>query len=443
MVLTLFGTNHVHLDVADREPLAIPDEEIPEALSDLLDDPHIEEACILSTCNRVEFYIYSDDGACVPRAVRALYEKRRGIDIRAFADGFYFRKDEEAVRQLFRVICGLDSMVIGEVDVIHQVKRMYQLSVDSGASGLILDRVFHQAFSVSKRVRTETHIGAGTTSLAMIAVESVIRHRGQLNGARVAVVGSGPMAMRMARYAQKKGSASLTLVNRTMSRIMKHADRLKAQVRSFDELADVMAESDVVMFAIRFDGHLITADDLNRMRTTNPDLVIVDIGVPRVVEHAELNFDRMRVLDIDDFEEVLQSTVKRRAQAAGDAEQIVDREVIRFSEWRRHARILPDIVQLRRKVHRICEDEIAKHAEQLPEESIEALRTFARSLSQRIIQTPIETLRAQAFAPDSNERLVRFRELFRLEGNLDEERTAGETEPQEPADFIAYRENLS
>jgi glutamyl-tRNA reductase len=439
MVITLFGTNHSFLDVAERELLAIPDAEIPDALAELVSDPHIEEACIVNTCNRVEFYIYSDDGACVPRAVRTLYQKRRGIDIRKYTDGFYFRKDDQAVRQLFRVISGLDSMVIGEVDIIHQVKQMYQLCVDAGTSGLILDRIFHQAFSVSKRVRSETSISAGTTSLAMIAVDCVARQRGTLKGSRTAVVGSGPMAMRMARYLQKKGAASLTLVNRTISRVAHHAPRLGAQVRSFDDLATVLSENDVVMFGIRYDGHLITTDDLKRMATTNPGLVIVDIGVPRVVQHAENTADGVQVFDIDDFHGVLEETFERRKLAAGEAEQIIDREIEKFSSWRQHAVVLPDIVQLRRKVGQICESELEKHTANLPEESLEAVRSFARSLSERIIQTPIETLRAQMFTPDSGERLARFRELF----NLDADNEVMETGREESVDFTAYREYLS
>ena len=337
--LLLFGTSHKLLGVDERETLAFSEDEIPDILAELVADPSIDEACVVSTCNRVEFYVAADSATCLPRLLRALYEQRRGIDIREYQNGFFLRKDIDAVRHLFRVISSLESMVLGEVEVVHQLKRMYQLATDAGTAGTILTRAFQDAFRVGKKVRSDTAISAGSTSVAMIAVESVLRYRGRLDDARATVVGAGPMARRMARYLNKRGVASLTLVNRTEAKVRALADELGAGHRPLDELDATIAESDVLLVGIHHkSGYLLGADAVRAIgaRRDRP-LIIVDIGVPRVVAHGSRAAGGVEVFDIDDLSPVLSNNIERRREAAREAEYIVERYADRYARSRSEA----------------------------------------------------------------------------------------------------------
>ena len=368
-LLQLFGTSHKLLGVEERETLAFSDDEIPEVLAELTADPRINEACIVTTCNRVEFYVSCDAALCLPRHIRALYERRRGIDIREYHDGFFFMKDADAVRHLFRVISSLESMVLGEVEVVHQLKRMYRLASEAGATGIVLHRAFHDAFRVGKKVRSATAISAGSTSVAMIAVDHVLQHRGRLDRAHATVIGAGPMARRMARYLLKRGVASLTLMNRTESRVRGFADEIGVDCLPLDELDAAIARSDILMVGIRHERYLLDAETIRAIgaRRDRP-LTIVDIGVPRVVAHVSSDAAGVEVFDIDDLSEVLTDNIARRREAAAEAATIIERYVDGYT---------------RRKVKQTCEDDAGRDADRLSGESLDLIRGFASSLSER------------------------------------------------------------
>lgn len=417
MELFLFGTNYKRTGAEQRESLAFVEEDIPDALAEIIAIPEISEACIVSTCNRVEFYICAREEVCVPRLIRQYYQRARDLDIREFTHQFYYLKNKDAVRHLFRVIASLDSMVLGEVDIIHQVKRMYQLCVAAGANGLVLDRAFHQTFMLAKKARSETKISEGSMSVAMVAVEHVQRLLGGLEGLSATVVGAGQMSIRMARYLNKRGIASLTIANRTRTRVLREAERLRASVVDLDGLRGSVAETDVVMIAIDY-GHryLWTTETLERIaadRGGRP-LTVVDISVPRVVEPAEDPPDGVTILDLDDFDPILQENKRRRQAAVADVEALIDTFVDRFATWRHEAVILPDVIRLRKMVKRMCTEEIERHAAEIPQEAIPAVRKLTEALSERIIKTPIQSLKSQIYEMDPHEPLTDFRRLFNL-----------------------------
>jgi len=419
--LLLYGTNHTRLSAEQRESLSFLEDEIPTTLKQLAADPSVREVCVISTCNRVEFYVAANDAACLPRIVRRYYQDTRDIDIRAISDAFYYYRNEDAVRHLFHVITSLDSMVIGEADIVHQVKTMYQLATDAGTNGLLTDRAFHQAFMVAKKARSDTNIGVGSTSVAMVAVEYVERHRGSLTDSAPLIVGAGQMSMKMAQYLKKHGAPSLTIANRSVEKAAKKARELNGRAVPLSQLTSAIQDADIVMIGIDY-GRQLLLDHENLARIAEErehrPLAIVDISTPKVVAEVDGSIPGIHVFDLDDFQPILDENERRRQEAIRDVERIIDVVVERFATWRHEAQILPDIIQLRKKVKAMANDEIERHAKELPEEMRPILKSFAKALSERIINAPIQTLRSWMYdsqSPDTTEALNEFRALFDLD----------------------------
>jgi glutamyl-tRNA reductase len=319
------------------------------------------------------------------------------------------------------VITSLDSMVVGEADIVHQVKTMYQLATDAGTNGLLTDRAFHQAFMMAKKARSETNIGVGSTSVAMVAVEYVERERGGLADAAPLVVGAGQMSMKMAQYLKKHGAPSLTMANRSVEKAARKVRDLDGRAVPLSNLDSAIREADIVMIGIDYNRELLLEEgDLERIaqeREHRP-LIIVDISTPKVVAEVNGSIPGISVFDLDDFQPVLDENERRRQEAIRDVERIIDIVVDRFATWRYEAQILPDIIQLRKKVKAMANEEIERHAKELPEEMLPTLRSFAKALSERIINAPIQTLRSWMYdseSPDTSEALNEFRALFDLD----------------------------
>ena len=423
--LRLYGTNHTRTGVDQREQISFAGDEIPAVLGEILKNSGVHEAAIISTCNRLEFLLVTEHDVCVPRLVREILQKHRNVDIRAWSDAFYFYQEMEVVQHTYRVVCSLDSMVIGEVDIAHQMKEMYQLASRAGATGHILNRLFHQAFGVGKQARSSTEISTGTTSVAVAAVDLVCRTAGPLSGKDALVVGGGKMGAQLARYLHKRGVGSLAIANRTLSRIEHIARQTNALTLTLDDVLPRLSQVDIVMVGLSHDGEpLISAADLKAHAAQNGrKLIVVDISVPRAVAEPESPVNGVAVYDIGSLEGVLDSDYRRREAAAKEVESIIEQAALRFEEWYREAAILPDVIALRRKVHEIYESELAKRASDLPEDQRQLLRQFAKSMSERIIQLPVGILR-EAVVENSNRNLLEsFRRLFGIEETSERERS--------------------
>jgi glutamyl-tRNA reductase len=428
--LLLYGTNHTLLDVDQREQFALSQDELPEVLQSLAAREEVREVCVLSTCNRVEFLFVAREAFCVPRVVREELQERKGVDIREWPEGFYFYENAEAVEHLFRVITSLDSMVIGEVDIIHQVKEMYQIASDAGTTDIVLDRLFHQAFKIGKQTRTDTDISMGTMSVAMAAVEQLQHDYGDLSDRDALVVGGGKMARQAARYLDKRGIRSLRIANRTLDNVRHHAERLGAQLVPLQELTAHVAAVDVLIISIDYENDtLLTTDDLAALDAQRDErrLTVVDISVPRVVAHTEGSFESLSVLDIEDFEEVLNENYRKRQAAVTQVEQIIEKAVRRFTHWQREAVVLPDIIELRRKVKAIAEEEVEKRNGELPEDAEKTIKELTNSITERIIDVPIRQLKDAVLNQGDDAQLEHFRRLFSLgEPDQPDDTAAGE-----------------
>jgi glutamyl-tRNA reductase len=393
--------------VAVRERLAFRDDDIGPALADLLGSPDIDEAVLLSTCNRVEIYGSTPPGAPGSRAVAAAAEARsflarsRGVAAEGLADHLYERVDTDAIRHLFRVASALDSMVVGESQILGQLKDAYGAAMRAQSTGAILGRSMEKAFQVAKRVRSETGISRGAANVSSVAVELARRVFGDLMGKTVLVIGAGKMSALAARHLRVAGATSLLVTNRSPERAAELAAEVEGSARPWDDLPRLLAESDVVLSSTGATSPILLPRLLKgamKARRWRP-LVVVDIAVPRDADPAIAKLDGVYLFDIDDLERVVAENLKERQKEADSALAIVEQEVSELRRWMRAQRVVPTIRSLREHFHQIamgeaerCIGGLGSAAEKA--EVQKAIRRMSELIANKLLHTPLSALKA-------------------------------------------------
>ncbi|HWM86072.1 MAG TPA: glutamyl-tRNA reductase, partial [Kofleriaceae bacterium] len=387
------------------ERLAFRDEEVPPALSDLLGSPDIDEAVILSTCNRVEIY-GSAPGQNGSRAVAAAAEARsflarsRGLAAEGLAGHLYERIEVDAIRHLFRVAAALDSMVVGESQILGQLKDAYGAAARAQATGAILGRSMEKAFQVAKRVRSETGISRGAANVSSVAVELARRVFDDLIGKTILVVGAGKMSALAARHLRAAGATSILVTNRSPERAVELAAEVDGSARAWDELPQLLAEADVVLSSTGASEPILVprlvkgAMKARRWRA----LVVVDIAVPRDADPAIGKLDGVYLFNIDDLERVVAENLKERQKEADAAISIVELEVAELRRWLRAQRVVPTIRSLREHFHQIAMNEAERCIGGLggaaePVEVQKAIRRMSELIANKLLHTPLSALK--------------------------------------------------
>ncbi len=405
--LFVVGLSWRTASVAVRERLAFRDEEVPRALGDLLGSPDIDEAVILSTCNRVEIYGSTSPGAPGSRAVAAAAEARsflarsRGVAAEGLADHLYERVDAEAIHHLFCVAAALDSMVVGESQILGQLKDAYGAAMRAQATGAILGRSMEKAFQVAKRVRSETGISRGAANVSSVAVELARRVFGDLMGKTVLVIGAGKMSALAARHLRVAGATSLLVTNRSPERAEELAAEVEGSARPWDDLPHLLAESDVVLSSTGATSPILLprlVKGAMKARRWRP-LVVVDIAVPRDADPAIAKLDGVYLFDIDDLERVVAENLKERQKEADSALVIVEHEVLELRRWMRAQRVVPTIRSLREHFHQIALGEAERCIGGLgtapqPAEVQKAIRRMSELIANKLLHTPLSALKS-------------------------------------------------
>jgi glutamyl-tRNA reductase len=405
--LFVVGVSWRTASVAVRERVAFRDEEIPRALGDLLGSPDIDEAVILSTCNRVEIYGSTSPGAPGSRAMAAAAEARsflarsRGVAAEGLASHLYERVDLDAIRHLFRVASALDSMVVGESQILGQLKDAYGAAARAQATGAILGRSMEKAFQVAKRVRSETGISRGAANVSSVAVELARHVFGDLVGKTILVVGAGKMSALAARHLRVAGATSILVTNRSAERAEELAAEVEGSARPWDDLPHLLAESDVVLSStgatepILVPRLLKSAMKARRWRR----LVVVDIAVPRDADPAIAKLDGVFLFDIDDLERVVAENLKERRKEADAAMAIVELEVAELKRWMRAQRVVPTIRSLREHFHEIATGEAERCIGGLgmvgqQADVQKAIRRMSELIANKLLHTPLSALKS-------------------------------------------------
>jgi len=423
--IVLVGLNHRTAPVEVRERVAFANGRIEPALRGLLTLPGVLEAAIMSTCNRVEVIACGADVETMGGVLPAFLAREHGLDEPVLTGHLYTHADREAVRHLFRVAASLDSMVVGEPQILGQLKEQYALAASVGASGRVLHRCFHKSFAVAKRVRTETGIAEKAVSVGSAAVELARGIFDRLEDKTAMLIGAGAMGELTARQLLAQGVGSVLVVNRTYERAMDMARELGGMPVPFERLPRYLPLADLVIGTASGDEFLLTpalVDEAMRERRRRP-MLFVDLAVPRGFDPGVNAVDDVYLFDIDDLEGVIADNKGARAREAVKAETIIDAEVDAFWRWFTSLDVVPTIVALRDKVEAIRQREVARGLAacadadpRLPE----VLERVTSAIVNKILHGPLTALRRHEAQASEAFFVEAARRLFRLGGDPDD-----------------------
>ena len=416
--LVLVGLSHHSAPLELREKLAV-DGEGREALLKSWSEGVAGEGVVISTCNRVELYATTDDTGSAEARARTLLEAHLTEEERASLEGaLYVHGGESAIRHLFRVASSLDSMVVGEPQILGQVKEAFDAARAAGTMGSLLGRCFSRSFAVAKRVRTETGIAEGTVSVSSIASQLARKIFGELTGRKVLLLGAGEMGEAAARSLANTG-AVLRVVNRSPEKARRVAAECGGEPRGYEQLASEMVQADVVISSTSSDRYVLTTElmkDVLRGRRHRP-IFLIDIAVPRDVDPRVGEMESVFLFDVDDLQEVAQENLAQRRSAALAAERIVDIEVAEIEAWRRTLDLTPTIVGLRERFAEVVHSEIARSVKKmdLSDKDLKALERMGDAMVKKILHRPLAALKKSAGDPENAAMIAATRALFDLE----------------------------
>ena len=416
MSFVLIGVNHKSAPVEVRERLAIPESRLADAITQLARFPGVEEGMILSTCNRVEIISRVNDSNPDLRGFLAEYFS---TEPQSLAGQLYEYRDNDAIRHIFRVAASLDSMVVGEPQVLGQVKAAYATACAVGALRSQLQSLMTRSFAVAKRVRTETAIGSSAVSVASAAVDLATQIFGSLSGKRVYLVGAGKMSELAARHLISGGAAAIFVANRTHTRALALAERFRGTAIRFEELYQTADQADIVITSTGSPHAIFRREhgELFLHRRKNRPMFFIDIAVPRDVDQEMNKLDGIFVYDIDDLQQVVSANVANREREAARAHEIVETELQRFVARMQTQEVAPTIVSLQEHLENIRQAELDRVRGKLGKLSPEqegAIEALTRGIINKVLHTPITALKNAAAEAEANTVVDHVRRIFNL-----------------------------
>lgn len=415
MQLAIVGVSHKTAPVEVRERLAFNSEALRSALTSLVGRQDVHEAIILSTCNRVEVMAESPDD----RLIREFLCDFHQIAPDAVSKHLYSFKNVDAIRHVFRVAASLDSMMVGEPQILGQVKEAYRIATDAGTVGMHLGALMNRAFAVAKKVRSETGISQSAVSVSFAAVELARKIFGDLTGKTVMIIGASKMGELAAKHLKRNGVSSVLVTNRTFERAVELAQVFEGAAVPFEHFTDHMVGADIVISSTGAPHFIINktlAEQVIHKRKNKP-MFFIDIAVPRDIDPSVNEIDNAFLYDIDDLQQVIDANLKERLKEASRAEAIVDSEVQAFCLKMQSREVVPAIVQLRDSMERSRREEIERNRRLLKDLSPEAqaaLEQITKSMINKILHYPIEHLKQMAQDPNGPETADLIRKLFNV-----------------------------
>ena len=417
--IILLGINHKTASVEVRECIAFAEDETRSALHSLLGKSFIKEALLFSTCNRVEILLVTDNKTRAVEETKAFIAEFNKIPLEQFEDALYLHEGDDAVRHVFRVASSLDSMVVGEPQILGQVKEAYRTATNEKTSGVILNRLLHRTFFVAKRIRSETGIGDRAVSISYAAVELARKIFGVLADKTVMLIGAGEMAELAVEHLIRNKAARVWVANRTFETGVELAKQFNGQAIRFEEIPESIKTVDIIISSTGAPDYVIQRDQVKgvlRKRKNRP-LFFIDIAVPRDIDPAINRLNNTYVYDIDDLKGVIDENVEDRQKEAIKGERIVDEAVIRFREWHESLDVVPTIVALRNKMESIAVAELKKtlQSSMISEQDATALHKMAGSLINKILHEPTRFLKRTGMREDRSFYIDTVRKLFKLD----------------------------
>lgn len=423
--IVLLGLNHKTAPVELRECLAFSKEETSTALKSFQESSVISEIILISTCNRVEILLATDDKPKAIDTVKMFLHGFKNLPTTEFENALYVHDGDDAVRHIFRVAASLDSMVVGEPQILGQIKEAYKTATVNKTSGVLLNKLLHRTFFTAKRVRSETGIGDHAVSISSAAIDLGRKIFGSLEGKKVLLVGAGEMAELAVEHLIHNHAENIFVANRTFERGVKLAKKFKGKAIRFEEITDCLRMVDIIISSTGSSDFVIKRNHVKgvmRSRRNRP-LFFVDIAVPRDIDPEINKLNNAYVYDIDDLEGVVDENIESRQYEAVKGERIVDEAVIRFREWYDSMEVVPTIVALRNKIDRIAKNEIKKtrrSLEHLSDDDFQAINKMTNALINKILHDPTLLLKRNGFHGDKSIYIDATRKLFKLDDQTEE-----------------------
>ena len=417
--IVIIGLNHKSASVELRECIAFSEDETAIALEALKNEPDIQEVLLLSTCNRVEVLLVTDRQAAAIESAKHFIARFNQIPISRFEESMYVHRGDEAVRHIFRVAASLDSMVLGEPQILGQIKEAYRKATLEKTSGVVLNRLLHRTFFVAKRIRTETGIGDHAVSISYAAIELGRKIFGSLDNKQVLLVGAGEMAELAVEHLIRNRVGNIAVANRTFERAVELSERFGGSAIKFEELIDAVADVDIVISSTGSPGFILTREQLKGLmrKRRNRPLFFIDIAVPRDIDPDINRLTNTYVYDIDDLKGVVEENIEDRQREAVKGERIIDEAVIKFRQWFESLEVVPTIKAIRGKLEAIADTELKKalQSESLPPAAHETVRRMAHAMINKILHDPTDVLKRDGCQKGRSAYLDIARKLFRLD----------------------------
>ncbi len=419
MKVFVAGLNHKVADVDVREKLAFNGPKLEEGLTRFRELPEINEAIILSTCNRVELYANVKDNQRAAEAVKTFLSEFHNINRSSLDAGLYIYEGTDAVRHIFRVASSLDSMVVGEPQILGQLKDAFELALSQKTTGILLNKLMKKAISVAKRVRTETRIAENAVSISFAAVELAKKIFTDLSKRVFMLLGAGEMAELAAKHLISSGVKEVLVSNRTYERACDLAKEFNGKPVRFDEFINEMARADIVICSTGAPDYIVTKSQMQKVMKERKQrqVFLIDISVPRNIDPEINDLDNVYLYNVDDLQGVIDSNLFERKKEAGKAEKIVDEELETFLKWQSTLDSVPTIIAIREKAEEIKKEELDKLFHKITgmgEKEREAIEYMAAALINKMIHPPTAALKEDS--EDKDVLVATIRKLYGIDG---------------------------
>jgi len=417
--ITLIGASHKTAPVELREKLSFSQEETLGALEFMKAHPGIREGLVFSTCNRTELLYIPEEGDQVEEMIRFV-SAHKGLPVEDFRSALYIYQGDEAIRHIFTVAASLDSMMVGEPQILGQVKTAYKTAVTEGASGVLLNRLMHKSFSVAKRVRKETGIGDNAVSISYAATELASKIFSDLSAKSVMLLGAGEMAELAVEHLLSHNVKEILVANRTFKHAVTLAEKFNGTAVHFEEREEALERVDIIISSTGATDYVMTWDQVKRAmkRRHHNTLFFIDIAVPRDIDPKINKVSNAYVYDIDDLKNIVETNIQQREQETVKARRFVEEALLAFRKWMDSLAVVPTIKAINDKMTTIVDMELAKTLpglSHLPEEDVEAIRRMTRAIASRAMHDPILFLRNTGDHRDDSLYLNVARQLFNLD----------------------------
>ena len=419
-MIVLIGLNHKTAPIAVREKVFAGCQEEKDLLSSLRSVTGVGEVLYLSTCNRIEIIAIVEEPEDAVQSLSYFLAMSGGLTEREAASCIYKYYDEQAVRHIFRVASSLDSLVMGETQILGQVKDAYRQALAQNATGVVLNRLMHCSFRAAKRIRSETAIAVNPVSVSFAAVELAKKIFGTLAGKKILLIGAGEMAELTGTHLIGNGAEEIIVANRSLSQASLLAEKFHGEAVSLNALEAKLIEADIVISSTGAQAFIITADLIRKIhhQRRNRLLFLIDIAVPRDIDPAASSLENVYLYNIDNLQDIVDENMNVRKKEAIKAEMIVEEEITRYISWQKEQESVPTIVSLRNKAGEIVQAEMDKAAgwmQKLDKEEQEKVDGLVNSIVNKLLHTPVTALKEESSEFSSKDIVATVRRLFRLD----------------------------